>query len=87
RTFQLGGLRGVHLTGRGAAGRVAEWCHDGRLVILGAEAEGDAGGACMLIDRRSLARTGALALDVTPAGQWRIVAARDRAGQRPWSWR
>lgn len=90
--FEVAGLQGVHLTGRGAAARAEAACRDGALVILGAQAdarvtERASAGQCHLVDRASLARTGALAIDVAANGTWRIKTARDRAGERPWSWR
>lgn len=44
RQFDLGGVPGVHLTGRGAVDRLAQACVPGVLVILGAEAPVDGGG-------------------------------------------
>ncbi|MGY6409848.1 MAG: ComEC/Rec2 family competence protein [Alkalilacustris sp.] len=84
--FDLAGRQGVHLTGRGAADRVAEWCRGGALVILGNDAPEGVTGDCLLIDKPALRRSGALALWPTAEGV-RIVSARERVGERPWLWR
>jgi competence protein ComEC len=85
--FTLGGRPGVHLTGRGAAGRVAAHCAGGALVILGADHDGAPPGDCVLIDRSRLSRTGALAISPGPDGAPVVRSARAAAGARPWSWR
>ncbi len=82
--FDLGGRRVVHLTGRGAAGRVAEHCRDGALVILGAEMAEGRVGQCEVVDQTLLAETGALAVRVGPDG-FDMTAARAAQGDRPWT--
>ncbi|SNT38465.1 competence protein ComEC [[Luteovulum] sphaeroides subsp. megalophilum] len=82
RRFQLNGLPGVVLKGKGAADHLPEACASARLVILAAPYEGPAPGACLLIDRTSLARTGALAIR-EEAGDLRLQPAR--IGHRLWS--
>ncbi len=61
RWFDLAGLRGVALSGKGAGARLAEVCASAGLVILAAEAENPPEG-CPLIDAKTLAATGPLAL-------------------------
>jgi competence protein ComEC len=61
RWFDLAGLRGVALSGKGAGARLAEVCRMVDLVILAAEAEAAPAG-CPLIDAKTLAATGPLAL-------------------------
>jgi competence protein ComEC len=86
--FELSGLPAVHLTGRGAAGRVAEHCTEGRLVILGARHDGPAPGDCRLIDQRSLTRSGGRALDTRASGETLLLReAHAVAGARPWTGR
>jgi len=84
--FAVDGWPVVHLTGRGAAGRVGEVCAGGALVILGADLPEPVAGDCRVIDRAELGRSGALAIWPAPEGL-RIVSARALGGQRPWSWR
>jgi competence protein ComEC len=79
RTFTLGGLSGVIVTGRGAAARAAAACASADLVIVAAAADG--GGRCRLIDRRVLAGTGALALSAEGGS---LVVRAARSGVRPW---
>jgi competence protein ComEC len=81
-SFPLGAGTAVHLSGRGAAARVAEACAAADLVILAAKAEAPAG--CRLIDGTSLARTGTLALYAEGA-DFHIVTVRDWIGRRPWN--
>jgi competence protein ComEC len=83
-TFPLGEASAIHLTGRGAAARMAEVCASHALVVLAAKAAG--GGPCAVIDETSLARTGAVAI-YAEEGATRAVTARDRAGHRPWNTR
>lgn len=71
----------VHLTGKGAEERLAEVCHEDALVVLGAFAPRGFSGDCTVYDRRSLARSGALAL--WPDG--RITAAAEVGGNRIWT--
>lgn len=80
--LRLGELRIAHLTGRGAADRVAAACREADLVITSADIL--TGATCQVIDRRSLARTGALALHHGPEGL-HVLTAQDRAGQRLWT--
>lgn len=82
--FKLGGVAFVHLTGRGASDRVKAHCHDGTVIILGADSDGAPPGPCRLIDRGSLATSGSLAVHEGRNGP-EYETARTRAGQRPWS--
>lgn len=61
RWFDLAGLRGVALSGKGAGTKLAEVCRSAGLVILAAKAETPPAG-CPLIDAKTLSATGPLAL-------------------------
>lgn len=82
RRFDLGGVRGVVLTGKAGVALVAEACAEMQIVVLAAVAEGPVPGGCLLIDRTFLRGTGSLALDVTD-GAVRITPARGAA--RAWA--
>lgn len=74
----------VHLTGKGAPAAVAEACTDGAVVVVAAylpPEERGGGGGCLLIDKASLARSGALAM--APDGA--LTSVRALTGTRPWS--
>lgn len=81
RWFDLGGLRGVVLTGKGAETKLAAACAGAALVILGAEAKGPPDG-CGLIDARTLTATGPLAIWIK-GGEVRIERSKQAA--RLWS--
>lgn len=81
RWFVLGGLRGVQLSGKGAEARLAEVCSGDVLVILAAPAEA-APDECRLIDAKTLAATGPLALWVSEEG---IRYERTKLARRLWS--
>lgn len=76
--YTVAGREVVHLTGRGAAERVAAECRAGRIVITSVPAEG---GDCLLLDAKRLARTGAVAL--WEDGRMETVA--ERQGDRLWT--
>ncbi|PRX38209.1 competence protein ComEC [Meinhardsimonia xiamenensis] len=80
--FTLGGRRLAQLSGRGARERLSEACAGADLVILAAVAETLPEG-CTVIDRASLARSGALAI-MPRRGSLEIVTAAERAGRRLW---
>lgn len=82
RVFQIGSMRVVHLTGRGARERLSEACEVADIVVYSGEAENL--GACNLFDQSRLRATGALAIFAEGDGV-RIVTAADRAGQRLWN--
>lgn len=82
RSFTLGGVPGVVLSGRDAADRVAAACADARIVVVPAWAE-DAPDGCLVLDRRYLSRTGAVALAVRGDGTIEVTPSR-RPG-RAWS--
>jgi len=84
RTFTVGTMRVVHLSGRGASMRVAEGCAKASLVILAADARGIAPAGCKLWDRRALEAAGGFALYDNINGT-RTVTARAAAGRRPWN--
>ncbi len=82
--FDLGGQRVVHLSGRGAVGRVEQACAAGADVVILAAYRDGAPAACRVIDRAYLDERGAVAIYAEPAG-WREVAAKRVAGKRPWN--
>lgn len=79
---QVGGARFTLVTGRGWAERIGPACASGWVVVP--QVVADAPAACDLLDRRALAGSGALAVDAGRDGP-RLVSARDRVGDRPWS--
>ncbi|HGG05173.1 MAG TPA: ComEC/Rec2 family competence protein [Aliiroseovarius sp.] len=90
QTFNLGALKLAHLSGRGAAGRVAEACRAADMVILSGELEvgaGDNTAGCLILDRGFLAGTGAVALylDSELPNGWRMSDVNSQAGDRPWN--
>lgn len=80
--FQAAGQPIVHLSGRGAADRVAEGCRMASVVILSGARTGDA--PCLVIDRKALEGLGAVALYPDETGL-RLVGARQQAGERLWN--
>ena len=82
RVFEIGALRAVHLTGRGARDRLNKACEAADIVVYSGEAESP--GDCTLFDQSRLRDTGALAI-FADKGVVRIVTAADRAGQRLWN--
>jgi competence protein ComEC len=81
--FQLGTVRLVHLTGRGAAERVAAACADADIVVVSAEVPVPPPG-CDLYDALRLAGTGALAIYAEGDGV-RVVTEAEISGWRPWT--
>jgi len=80
-TAEVAGLTLRHLTGKGAADRVADACRAGALVVTPAEWDGAPPEGCLFFGPRQLKATGALAVYAGP----RIVTARDAAGDRLWN--
>lgn len=80
-TAEVAGLTLRHLTGRGAADRVAGACRAGTLVVTSVEWEGPPPPDCLFFDARRLRATGALAVHPGP----RIVTAREAVGDRLWN--
>jgi competence protein ComEC len=80
--FRVGDATGQHLSGRGAADRLAAACAASDLVILAGTAP--ATPECWVIDRDALERSGALAVYTGPDGL-RMVSVADRTGVRPWN--
>jgi len=78
RRFEIGGVRGVILTGKSALAAAAGACAEMQIVVLAALAEGPVPGGCLLIDRAFLRASGSLALDVE-GGAVRITPARGAA--------
>lgn len=86
REAVLAGRRVVHLSGKGAAGRVADACTGGAVVVLAAEAERPAPPDCLLFDLKSLRQSGAVS--ITPEGATlRVVTAAGAIGPRLWATR
>lgn len=81
RWFEVGGLRGVVLSGKGAEARLAKGCAGAGLVILAAEAL-DAPAGCGLIDASMLGATGPLAIWVAPEG---LRIQPTKGARRLWS--
>lgn len=81
--FSLGGVRLAHLTGRGAAGRVARACQWADWVIVSAPAPPQPG--CRVLDRPALARSGAVALWPRQGGGIAMISSAERAGRRLWA--
>ncbi|TYB82762.1 ComEC/Rec2 family competence protein [Maritimibacter fusiformis] len=81
--FRIGAARLVHLTGQGAAARVAAACAEADIVVVTAEVPEPPAG-CAVYDKLRLAETGALALHVDGEGL-RIVTEAEMSGQRPWT--
>ncbi len=78
--FELQGRTVLHFSGRGAVERSRGACSEAEIVIIAAKADQDA--ECLLFDRSTLARTGAVAIYAEDAAL-RIVQVKDRI--RPWS--
>ncbi len=79
--IEIGGVRLLHVTGRGAAARAAEGCLTAALVVTTQKVAAE--GPCRMLDAASLRETGALAI-WPEAGGLRLEGARDRA-RRLWS--
>lgn len=80
--FTLGDLRGIYLSGRGAADRIDGACAEAALVILNAPAPARAD--CLVLDEARLAETGTVAIYAGADGP-RLVSVRDWTGRRPWT--
>lgn len=78
----LGGTRITLVTDRGWEGRIPTACAQGWVVVPQPVTVSPEG--CTLIDRRSLSRTGALAIRPGEAGL-QVTGARILAGRRPWA--
>jgi len=85
REIELGGMRLVHLTGRGARDRVAGACQRADLVVLSMTAD-EVPEGCRIFDEEALRATGALAL-YPEAGGLRVVSVDEMSGARPWTGR
>ncbi len=75
----------VHLSGRGAGGRVADACNGADYVIVTVKIDAQ-DFSCEVYDPSRLRATGALAIFASPDGA-KIVSARQVAGQRLWNTR
>lgn len=78
------GLTIVQLTGRGAEARLPEACTGADLVVLAAWPKKDLPGDCIILDRKSLTNTGAVALHPSPDG-WQIEPTRHDDVRRLWT--
>ncbi|MBV1868052.1 MAG: ComEC family competence protein [Marinosulfonomonas sp.] len=83
RVIDLGAEKLVHLSGRGAAGRVDESCKSGGIIVLAGKYEG-AGVPCLLIDRQRLRGLGSVAVMLEDEGV-KILGARQVSGNRLWN--
>jgi len=81
RWFEVGGVRAVALSGKGAAALLGPACASGALVILAEVADPTPQG-CRLIDQKLLSRTGPLAFRNHQDG---IRIDQTRVGDRLWS--
>lgn len=81
RQARLAGRRVVHLTGKGAAERLAEHCRDGAIVILAAVAPPGGAAECDLWDLARLRRTGSVGI----RADGRVQTAAGQGGARLWS--
>lgn len=84
RQASLGGLRIVHLSGKGAGDRLAQACTKDTIVILAAPAPEGGGRDCLLLDQSRLARSGAMA-GWLENGQMRWASDRMSVGERLWT--
>ena len=84
RDFAFAGLRGVALQGRAGLEALPGFCATHDLVVIAEVVETPPTGDCQLIDLARLRQTGALALQVGPAGI-EVTAARDHP--RRWAGR
>ena len=82
REFRVGGLSGLHLTGRGARDRVQSACETADIVVISVDAAAE--GRCLFYDRSRLRRSGALAIWPAEDGV-RIVGVAERSGARRWN--
>ena len=67
RSFDLAGVKGIHLKGKSAMGLLAEACSKADFVVIAARVT-DAPAGCKVIDEAFLRQTGALALWAKPEG-------------------
>ncbi len=80
RTFALGALTGIALSGKGAADQVAQLCGTVDFIVLAAKAP-EVPEGCLVLDENRLAQTGALAFQVTPDG---VEVTATRGKPRLW---
>ncbi|HEY0213114.1 MAG TPA: ComEC/Rec2 family competence protein [Paenirhodobacter sp.] len=73
----------VHLTGKGAPQALAQFCHDGALIVLADRAPSVIQGDCEIWDQPRLRASGALAFDASG----HVTRANDVTGVRPWTGR
>ncbi len=76
--FAVGGISAISLSGKSAAGALQSACQGADLVITTDASEGRTGGACLVIDPRVLAETGAIA-GYIEQGKLVLYPARDAA--------
>lgn len=72
-----------HFTGKGAAERALPECQARRIVVVAAEVDRPRDPACVLIDEKSLRRTGALAVEMADAPI--LQGTTQAVGLRPWT--
>ena len=67
RSFDLAGIKGIHLKGKAAVGLLAEACGKADFVIIAAQVK-DVPARCQVIDEGFLRKTGAIAVWAQPEG-------------------
>jgi competence protein ComEC len=80
----LSGLSLLQLTGRGAEDRLTDACATADLVVLAAWRENPLPKGCTVLDRKSLAKTGAVAVRIDLDG-WSIEPSRRADTTRLWT--
>lgn len=78
RSFELGGLTWLALSGKGASDRLATACAEADVVVVPLRVEAVDQARCTIIDQTRLAQTGALAVRIGPDGRLTVHATRER---------
>jgi competence protein ComEC len=84
REAMLDGHRVVHLTGKGAADRVADACRAGAIVVISVTVAAPPDGGCTVFDLSRLRATGSVAITARDGGL-QIWTAADAVGTRLWA--
>jgi len=83
RLLRKGGLVLAHITGRGAAAKLAAACAAAQVVVVSTEVKDAPPAGCTIYDEVALGHSGALAF--WPDGEgWRLDTVAARSGARPW---
>ena len=83
-TAQIGEVVLIHLTGRGAGDKVSEACGKADIVVVSTKPSTATPASCMVLDRASLEKTGAVALWPEGLGV-RMETAHMQSGRRLWT--